>query len=155
MIFYILLITINKKRGPLLNAVSTIASKDSKQTFNLFDFSTNCPMKNQTPIYTQSVPIKNDAQCQQKEKTRVNLVNKNCEPIFCSKFRFWRVNGGAICQWKEKGLGSRSQEQIFGVLFLFELFIGEWPSHSRLEIWILSKKWVMGFIYQIHSCPSL
>ena len=37
-----------------------------------------------------------------KEKTWVNLVNKNREPIFCSKFRFWTVNGGAICQWKEK-----------------------------------------------------
>ena len=46
---------------------------------------------------------------------------------------------------KGKTLGSHSRERIFGVLFLFQLFIGKWPSHSRFKIWILSKKWVMGF----------
>ena len=46
---------------------------------------------------------------------------------------------------KGKTLGSHSQERIFGVLFLFQEFIGKWPSHSRFKIWILSKKWVQGF----------
>ena len=33
-----------------------------------------------------------------KEKTRVNLVNKNPAPISYSKFRFSLANVGAICQ---------------------------------------------------------
>ena len=56
---------------------------------------------------------------------------------------------------KGKTLGSHSRERIFGVLLLFQLFIGKWPSHSRFKIWILSKKGLWVFVYQIHSSPSL
>jgi len=82
-----------------------------------------------------------------KAGTWVNMVNKIVN-LFYSKFRFWTANGWAICQWKKSTLkiNIRPDSNL-----MFFSFIGKWLSHSRFKIWILSKKGVQNFVYQIHS----
>ena len=78
-----------------------------------------------------------------KEKTWVNLVKDNCEPLFYSKFRFWTKNGWGICQWKKKYPEDHHLPRFESDVFSF---IGRSLSHLQFKIWILSKKGVHSYL---------
>ena len=61
-----------------------------------------------------------------KRKDLSESGKQNCEPLFCSKFRFWTANGWAICQWKKK---YPEDHHLAGFEPNVFSFIGKWLSH--------------------------
>ena len=85
-----------------------------------------------------------------KDKTWVNLVNKNPAPIFYSKFRFWTANGWAICQWKIL-LKRKIIRSDSNLMFFLSLANDSAICSSKSEFWV--KNGLTVTFYQI--CSSL